>query len=76
MITYDISEIFDALNNFQINNNITIDEAFTDYYTGKTSNRDNYIKLKQRIKSGDYLIVKEVDRLGRNCDGIKNNGMI
>ena len=67
----DIGRQTDALNNFQKEHNITIDEVFTDYYTGKTFNRENYIKLKQVIKSGDYLIVKEVDRLCRNWDGIK-----
>ena len=72
----DIGRQTDALNNFQKEHNITIDEVFTDYYTGKTFNRENYIKLKQVIKNGDYLIVKEVDRLGRNWDGIKKNGMI
>lgn len=50
----DIGRQTDALNNFQLNNNITIDEVFTDYYTGKTFNRENYKKLKDVIVSGDY----------------------
>ena len=67
----DIGRQTDALNDWKKQNNITIDEVFTDYYTGKTFERENYKKLKEVISSGDYLIVKEVDRLGRNWDGIK-----
>lgn len=67
----DIGRQTDALNDWKKQNNITIDEVFTDYYTGKTFERENYKKLKDVIKNGDYLIVKEVDRLGRNWDGIK-----
>lgn len=63
----------DALKEWQKQNNINIpnENIFTDYYTGKTFNRENYKKLMEKIKSNDYLIVKEVDRLGRNWDGIK-----
>lgn len=64
----------DALKEWKKQNNITIQESniFTDYYTGKTFNRENYQKLMEIIKPNDYLIVKEVDRLGRNWDGIKD----
>lgn len=63
----------DALKEWQKENNVEIIEKniFTDYYTGKTFNRENYNKLIKTIKPNDYLIVKEVDRLGRNWDGIK-----
>lgn len=63
----------DALNEWQKQNNINIssNNIFIDYYTGKTFNRENYQKLMKTIKPNDYLIVKEVDRLGRNWDGIK-----
>ena len=44
---------------------------YTDYYTGKTFDRENYQKLISIMNKGDYLIVKEVDRLGRNWDLIK-----
>lgn len=63
----------DSLKEWQIANNIEIPEnnVFIDYYTGKTFNRENYQKLMKMIKPNDYLIVKEVDRLGRDWDGIK-----
>lgn len=63
----------DALNEWQKRNNINIlnNNIYTDYYTGKTFNRENYNKLMEIIKPNDYLIVKEVDRLGRDWDGIK-----
>ena len=64
----------DALREWQKQNNIEILESniFIDYYTGKTFNRENYNKLMEIIKPDDYLIVKEVDRLGRDWDGIKD----
>lgn len=67
----DISRQKQAINDFVSRKSIEIDEWFTDYYTGTTFDRENYQKLMSRIKSGDYLIVKEVDRLGRNWDLIK-----
>lgn len=63
----------EALNEFKKQNNINIpkNNIFIDYYTGKTFNRENYQKLMKTIKPNDYLIVKEVDRLGRDWEGIK-----
>lgn len=55
----------------QNNTKIVENNIFIDYYTGKTFNRENYNKLIGIIKPNDYLIVKEVDRLGRDWDGIK-----
>ena len=69
----DIGRQVDALNKWKKENNINIleENIYTDYYTGKTFDRENYQLLKSKLKSGDYLIIKEVDRLGRNWDGIK-----
>ena len=39
---------------------------FTDKYSGKTLNREGLNELLSIIKSGDSLVVKEIDRLGRN----------
>lgn len=46
--------------------NIYVDKA-----SGKDFIRENYIELKKRLRTGDVLIVKELDRLGRNKAMIK-----
>ena len=43
---------------------------FIDKQSGKDFDRDEYQKLKQMLKSGDLLIIKSIDRLGRNYDMI------
>lgn len=48
------------------------DDFYVDYYTGKTFDREQYQNMKSKLTAGDYIIVKEVDRLGRDWDGIKN----
>lgn len=44
---------------------------YTDKASGKDFNREEYIKLKGLLREGDILIIKELDRLGRNKDMIK-----
>lgn len=50
-----------------------IDEKhiFIDKRTGKDFNRPQYKKLLRKLKPGDVLYVKELDRLGRNKQEIK-----
>ena len=48
-----------------------IDEIFCDKQSGKNFDRTEYQKLKGIVKSGDEVIIKELDRLGRNKEGIK-----
>ena len=69
----DIGRQIEAINKWKKANNITINEEniYTDYYTGKSFDRDNYQAMKSKLKKGDYLVIKEVDRLGRDWDGIK-----
>ena len=43
---------------------------FIDKQSGKDFERDEYQKLKQILKSGDLIIIKSIDRLGRNYDMI------
>lgn len=48
------------------------ENIITDKASGKDFDRAGYIKLKTKLlKSGDTLVVKELDRLGRNKDDIK-----
>lgn len=43
---------------------------YIDKQSGKDFERDEYQKLKKKLKSGDLLIIKSIDRLGRNYDMI------
>lgn len=41
-------------------------DIYTDKESGKDFNRTNYKKLCRKLKSGDVLFIKSIDRLGRN----------
>ena len=45
-------------------------QIFTDKQSGKNFERTNYRKLVRRLKEGDTLVVKSIDRLGRNYEEI------
>lgn len=48
-------------------NHLDLDRIYTDQQTGKNFNRPRYQVLKEDVlRSGDELIITEVDRLGRN----------
>lgn len=48
-------------------NGLKLEKIFTDQQTGKNFNRPRYTVLRDDVlKSGDTLIVSELDRLGRN----------
>ena len=48
-------------------NQLELEKIFTDQQTGKNFNRPRYQVLKEDVlRSGDELIITEVDRLGRN----------
>lgn len=59
----------EALTNYGVEEKyIKIDKA-----SGKDFNRENYQLLKNEIlRPGDTLVIKELDRLGRNMEEIKN----
>lgn len=40
--------------------------VYTDKESGKDFNRTNYRKLCRKLKAGDVLFIKSIDRLGRN----------
>lgn len=47
-------------------------DIITDKFSGKDFNRQGYLALKdQMLRRGDVLVVKELDRLGRNYEQIK-----
>lgn len=43
---------------------------FTDKQSGKDFDRPAYKRLMKKLKQGDLLIIKSIDRLGRNYDEI------
>ena len=43
---------------------------YVDFQSGKDFNRNNYKKLKAKLKKNDLLVIKSIDRLGRNYDMI------
>ena len=63
----------DTISKWESKTNITIpkENYFVDYYTGKNFDRKNYKELKSKLKENDYLVITEVDRLGRDWDKIK-----
>ena len=49
-----------------------VDKVFCDKQSGKTYDRPEYLKLKAILREGDEVIVKEMDRLGRNKAATKD----
>ena len=46
------------------------DSIYVDYESGKDFNRRNYRKLIRKLKKNDLLIIKSIDRLGRDYNMI------
>lgn len=55
-----------ALTDYGVNR----EKVYIDYVSGKDFNRPEYKDLISRINRGDVLVVKSIDRLGRNYDEI------
>lgn len=60
-----------------------VDHIFSDKQSGKSFDRPEYQAMKSVLKSGDEVVVKSLDRLGRNknemkseLDWFKQNGII
>lgn len=45
-------------------------ELYMDKQSGKDFERPNYKKLIRKLKPGDTLVIKSIDRLGRNYEEI------
>lgn len=48
------------------------DRIFLDKQSGKDFNRTNYKQLVKKLKPGDLLCIKSIDRLGRNYEEIQD----
>ena len=51
-------------------NGVPIENILTDKMSGKDFNRPAYRRLLKRIHKGDCLVIKSIDRLGRNYKDI------
>lgn len=49
---------------------LTDNQIFIDKQSGKNFERENYQQLKSKLLKNDLLIIKSIDRLGRNYDMI------
>jgi len=61
-----------AIQDYAKSKNITIDRIFEEKASGKDFNREIYQGMKIALRQGDTLIIKELDRLGRNMEQIKD----
>lgn len=62
----NVARQFEAMRKFPVEEkNIVVDK-----FSGKDFNRPNYKKLLKKMEKGDVLVVKSIDRLGRNYDEI------
>ena len=55
-----------------INFGVNQKKIYIDKQSGKDFVRNQYQKLKKKLKEGDCLIIKSIDRLGRNYEMILN----
>lgn len=51
---------------------LTEHQLYMDKQSGKDFNRPMYRKLLRKLKEGDILYIKSIDRLGRNYEEIQN----
>lgn len=47
-------------------------QIYVDKQSGKDFNRPQYQKLLKKLRPGDLLYIKSIDRLGRNYEEIQN----
>jgi DNA invertase Pin-like site-specific DNA recombinase len=55
-----------------LENKIPAENIYTDKLSGKDFNRPAYVELTKKLKSGDLLFIKSIDRLGRNYEDVQN----
>ncbi len=53
-------------------NTLDVDRIFADKQSGKSFERVEYQRMKRLLKAGDEVYVKELDRLGRNKEMVKD----
>ena len=61
-----------SIDNYCKKNNINLETVFIDKATGRNFKRSQYDLLKNTVKPKDTIIIKELDRLGRDMEGLKD----
>lgn len=71
--TQEFGRQLSAVQDYVKENNLELleENIFSDKITGKTFKRESYLRLKEKLQKDDCLIIQDIDRLGRNWDGIK-----
>ena len=64
----NLARQIESLNAFGIDER----DIFIDKQSGKDFNREQYLLLKKMLRNGDTIVIKELDRLGRDMAGIKS----
>ncbi len=61
-----------TLKDYAKRNGFTFDKLVSDKVSGtiKANNRFEYAKIKENMRSGDILVLTDLDRLGRNADDV------
>lgn len=78
-MTYAYARVSDAYQNLDrqfealkaYRSDLKDENIFSDKQSGKNFEREAYQKLKSVLRKGDELIIKELDRLGRNKEAVK-----
>ena len=65
-ITQNVARQLEEMREYDLSNK----NIFIDKQSGKDFNRTSYQALKKKLKKGDLLIIKSIDRLGRNYEMI------
>lgn len=60
----NLNRQLDALATFPVDDEM----IFIDHESGKTFNRPGYRALLETLQPGDLMVIKSIDRLGRNYD--------
>lgn len=61
-----------TLEKYASDNNFKFDEIVEERVSGtvKAENRDEYSRLKDKLRKDDILVITDLDRLGRNADDV------
>ena len=62
----ELARQIDALNSYGV------DEIFTEKITGTKANRPELLKLKNKLRAGDVVIIESLSRLGRSTKDLLN----